>query len=69
MKTTLFWIVLLFVYSCNQNPLGSKVNIGSNFYPGLLAPSKIESISPTQGPDIGGTNIGSSCLTVGGSVS
>ena len=53
----LFLFMISFATSCQENPLGKKVNIGSNFSPGLDAPPKIQSLSPTQGTNIGGTNI------------
>ena len=43
--------------SCNTNPLGQSSSVGNNFHPGLNEVPEIKSISPTQGPLIGGTNI------------
>lgn len=58
MKSNVYLCLLLTLFtSCQENPLGSKATIGSNFYPGLGAPPQITLVSPNNGPSIGGTNI------------
>ncbi|MGE3610776.1 MAG: IPT/TIG domain-containing protein [Bacteriovoracaceae bacterium] len=48
---------LVLLSSCMENPFGQKSKAGGSFAPGLGAPPRISSISPTQGPYNGGTNI------------
>lgn len=58
MRTTLYlMLIFTFFSSCQENPLGSATTVDANFHPGLDAPPKISSISPDQGPFVGGTNI------------
>lgn len=49
--------LMMLLSSCQENPLAGKSTVAANFHPGIKAPPKITSISPTQGPYVGGTNI------------
>lgn len=57
-KSPCAFLVLTFLLtSCQENPLAGKSTVGSNFHPGIKEAPQILSVSPTQGPEIGGTNV------------
>lgn len=48
-------ILLLLSLSCEKNPFGKSATIGRQFRPGLAPAPSIETISPSQGSEDGGT--------------